>query len=429
MFRTHDNLNIPTYVHISLIDEPNPRESIKLPFSFRLDNPTLERIAVKKLKSVERGYVYPTIDVVFVKGEVTLAKREESDETNCGFYKSVQTISRKLKKSQIIPEVDHELNMNGYLIFAYKTMEDMHTQKFTESWKTWSGARMLCTKMPMPHLVTKLSFYRRVSGHLTFEYLLIAKIKNMMLNAAPALNVLHYMKPKVCAYVGAYRKISFEVNRKLCDSLGLIEADYVNALTSRMRVTYSNNTGYVQLSNDIEFRCIEEEEELRHPKDVPKKVSTQMQTDPTTYSMRKSRRTLPRTISSFPVPGTANSPSIPSPDSVIQSILENRNKIVTIGNNFLLVLDNREGMHNIKYPFEINKITDHKSPDQNKMILTNNQTSYDDLPKINNFSSSNKKDIKKNENDDSGSLLRRLKTEYFNSEEYTAAELCQFSPI
>lgn len=80
-----------------------------------------------------------------------------------------------------------------------------------------------------------MSFFKKVSGYLNFEYILIAKVKNMMVwlfivfemydlflqvDAAPALNVLHYMKPKVCAYVGAYRKIAFEVcwSKKLNES-------------------------------------------------------------------------------------------------------------------------------------------------------------------------------------------------------------------
>ncbi|KAF1747687.1 hypothetical protein GCK72_024153 [Caenorhabditis remanei] len=350
-FRPHDSLNLPTFIHISLMENTETNDSINFPFSFRLEDPTLERIAVKKLKCIERGYAYPHIDIVFARGETSLTRHghhtTEKDEKNCGFYKSVQTISRNSTELQLIPDFETETSLNGYVIFAYKTMEHMHTQKFTSSWKTWSGARMLSTRMPLPHIVTKMSFFKKVSGQLNFEYILIAKIKNMMVNAAPALNVLHYMKPKVCAYVGAYRKISFEVNKNLCRSLGLLDANYVDALTNRFRVTYSNNTGYVELSNFIEYRCKEEEEEAREARERHIKKSTHVQTEPT-ESSKHARRTLPRTLPSTPSSMCSPStplqfyPSYPSPNSVIGSILKHKSQIVTVGNNYLLVLDNRD---------------------------------------------------------------------------------------
>ncbi|EGT30155.1 hypothetical protein CAEBREN_20647 [Caenorhabditis brenneri] len=420
-FRPHDSLNLPTFIHISLLENTEPNHSINFPFALRLEDPTLERVAVKKLKCVEKGYAYPHIDIVFARGETSLTRvgvtGPEKDESNC-----------------------------GYVIFAYKTMEHMHTQKFTSSWKTWSGARMLSTRMPLPHIVTKMSFFKKVSGQLNFEYILIAKIKNMMVNAAPALNVLHYMKPKVCAYVGAYRKISFEVSKSLCRSLGLIDANYVDALTNRFRVTYSNNTGlpselrfvelcdilgYVELSNFIEFRCKAEEEEAREAKDKHIRKSTHVQTEPT-ESSRRARRTLPRTLPS--TPNTTRSPSTPfqfyptypSPNSVIGSILQHRSQIVTVGNNYLLVLDNRnseapnETVINGQMPC-LPKTVEHKTQHfpRSRSHHCHSNNSNNETSMIQNFPKPP---------EDDGALLRHLKTKYFNSEEYTSAEFCEHVP-
>ncbi|PIC17858.1 hypothetical protein B9Z55_023952 [Caenorhabditis nigoni] len=444
-FHTHDRLNLPTFIHISLMTNEETDERINFPFSYRLDDPTLERIAVKKLKCVEKGYEFPHIDIVFARGETNLSRNNivasEENEKTCGkqlkllklgryvvsgFYKSVQTISRS-PECELLPEYETGSNLNGYMIFAYKTMEHMHTPKFTSSWKTWSGARMLSTRMPLPHIVTKLSFFKKVSGQLNFEYILIAKIKNMMVNAAPALNVLHYMKPKVCAYVGAYRKISFEVNRSLCRSLGLMDANYVDAMTNRFRVTYSNNTGYVELSDFIEFRCKAEEEEAREAKERHIRKSTHVQTEPTTSS-KNARRTLPRTLPSTPSssirsPSTPHTfyPSYPSPNSVIGSVLQHKSQIVTVGNNYLLVLDNRD----LEAPREtvINDQpgTSQPQPIEHKTHLfqrsPNQHHSNNELPPpVLHFPAPP---------EDDGALLRQLKTKYFNSEEYTSAEFCE----
>ncbi|RCN46732.1 hypothetical protein ANCCAN_07174 [Ancylostoma caninum] len=44
---------------------------------------------------------------------------------------------------------------DGYLIFAYKTMEDMCTSNFAASWKTWTGARLLCHLLPEKYNVKR----------------------------------------------------------------------------------------------------------------------------------------------------------------------------------------------------------------------------------------------------------------------------------
>ncbi|CAB3399297.1 unnamed protein product [Caenorhabditis bovis] len=375
--------NLPTYIHVSLQQSTKPTERIHLPVKFRMTDPTLEKIAVKKMKSIEKGY----------------------EDASC---------------------------LHGYLFFAYKTMEDMHTTMFTSSWKTWSGARMLYSKMPEDNDVSKLSFYKRVSGNLNFEYILIAKIRNMMLNAAPALNVLHYMKPKVCAYVGAYRKIPFEVNRELCECLGLQDANYADALTTKMRVIYSNNTGYVQLSDHIEFRCKDEEEEKEFKKKNPTKRNTEVQTDPPIA--RHTKRTLPRTLSSFPVPGTSSireteieaGYSIPSPEYIIHNIMEHKHRIVKIGDHCLLVLDNRDLVVQPQTRAPIVDISP-KRDSPNAPNLGNNQNM--DAMNMNYTAPSTSRIMSPIAPIDDGALLRRLKTQYFNSPEYTAAELCSSTSL
>uniref|UniRef100_A0A1I7UQ37 Uncharacterized protein n=1 Tax=Caenorhabditis tropicalis TaxID=1561998 RepID=A0A1I7UQ37_9PELO len=103
---------------------------------------------------------------------------------------------------------------------------------------------------------------------------------------------------------------------------------------------------YVELSNFIEFRCKAEDEEAKAAKERHIRKSTHVQTDPT-ESSKNARRTLPRTLPS--TPNTSRSPSTPltfyptypSPNSLIGAILEHKSQIVTVGNNYLLVLDNR----------------------------------------------------------------------------------------
>eukprot|EP00081_Caenorhabditis_elegans_P025470 NP_508639.2 Uncharacterized protein CELE_C01C4.2 [Caenorhabditis elegans] len=210
------------------------------------------------------------------------------------------------------------------------------------------------------------------------------------------------MKPKLCAYVGAYRKISFEVNRNLCRSLGLAEANYADALTNRFRVSYSNNTGYVEMSKFIEYR------------------------------------TLPSTPNTIRSPSTPPIfyPTYPSPNSIIGTIIEHKSEIVTVGNNYLLVLDNRNQAANVL------SYTPRSEALQKAEKIFNDQmpslpVEHKDIPQVfsrspsNLYNSNNETPLLQNFQklpEDDGSLLRHLKTKYFNSEEYTSAEFCKHMP-
>ncbi|PIO60752.1 hypothetical protein TELCIR_17744, partial [Teladorsagia circumcincta] len=64
-----------------------------------------------------------------------------------------------------------------------------------------------------------LSFFKKISGSTQFAYILIAQIAHLMMDCAPALNVLNCLKPKICAFVGTYRIVTFKdlVNDPLDD--------------------------------------------------------------------------------------------------------------------------------------------------------------------------------------------------------------------
>ncbi|PIO70332.1 hypothetical protein TELCIR_07820 [Teladorsagia circumcincta] len=89
-------------------------------------------------------------------------------------------------------------------------MEDMCTKNFAASWKTWTGARQLCQLLPDKYTVKRLSFFKKISGSTQFAYILIAQIAHLMMDCAPALNVLNCLKPKICAFVGTYRIVTFK---------------------------------------------------------------------------------------------------------------------------------------------------------------------------------------------------------------------------
>lgn len=62
---------------------------------------------------------------------------------------------------------DHQLTeaerQKGFIIIAYKTMEDMDTEEFRQAWKTWTGVRYLCTQLPRQLGLRRIAFYRRLT--------------------------------------------------------------------------------------------------------------------------------------------------------------------------------------------------------------------------------------------------------------------------
>ncbi|ETN69182.1 hypothetical protein NECAME_15471 [Necator americanus] len=234
---------------------------MRFPANLHLDHPSLEQISIKRVKSVEKNCIFPSIGLIFIRGQLF-----EQDNNN------------------IDPECDEN---SGYLIFAYKTMEDMCTRNFAASWKTWSGARLLCQLLPDKYNVKRLSFFRKVSGRTQFFYILIAQIADLMKDCAPALNVLNCMKPRICAFVGAYRIVTFKVDASLCNALNVSEDQHIYAYTTSFKVTYSNHTGYTEFRSDDE-KPIKKDS---HKEETNRK-SEETQTDP--IDRPAMRRTLPR---------------------------------------------------------------------------------------------------------------------------------------
>uniref|UniRef100_A0A1I7UQ36 Uncharacterized protein n=1 Tax=Caenorhabditis tropicalis TaxID=1561998 RepID=A0A1I7UQ36_9PELO len=186
---------------------------------------------------------------------------------------------------------------------------------------------------------------------------------------------------------------------------------------------------YVELSNFIEFRCKAEDEEAKAAKERHIRKSTHVQTDPT-ESSKNARRTLPRTLPS--TPNTSRSPSTPltfyptypSPNSLIGAILEHKSQIVTVGNNYLLVLDNRNMEESNRNETVINEqVTNLPTIEYQKQEFPRSRSQH--------YNSNNESPITQNYRkppEDDGTLLRQLKTKYFNSEEYTSAEFCEHVP-
>ncbi|XGW33171.1 hypothetical protein V3C99_017564 [Haemonchus contortus] len=161
---------LPCYLHLSIYDDECAAEnSIRFPDTLHLDHPSLEQISIKRVKSVEKGCVFPSMGLIFIRGQLFEKHIENLGKTNhgenSGTFECVQMIRQqadapKCRKNitrQGISDDGKLLYSNGYLIFAYKTMEDMCTKDFAASWKTWTGARQLCQLLPDKYMVKRFS--------------------------------------------------------------------------------------------------------------------------------------------------------------------------------------------------------------------------------------------------------------------------------
>ncbi|CAJ0581351.1 unnamed protein product, partial [Mesorhabditis spiculigera] len=79
---------------------------------------------------------HPTVE------SITL-KRFKSVEKDGAIYRVLQTLEPKIDTPSL-PDP-------GYLLFAFKTMEDMSTNFFLNQWKTWTGARLFRSALE-PHI-------------------------------------------------------------------------------------------------------------------------------------------------------------------------------------------------------------------------------------------------------------------------------------
>ncbi|KAL6722616.1 hypothetical protein Aduo_017726 [Ancylostoma duodenale] len=299
---------------------------MRFPANLHLDHPSLEQISIKRVKSVETKCIFPSIGLIFIRGQLFEKNNNnfcdpECDE-NAGLFECVQMIrqqrSETVKSRQArICSSKQTISDDGYLIFAYKTMEDMCTSNFAASWKTWTGARLLCHLLPEKYNVKRLSFFRKVSGRTQFFYILIAQIADLMKDCAPALNVLNCIKPRICAFVGAYRIVTFKVDVTLCNALNVSEDQHLYAYTTSMKVNYSNHTAVATYPGYTEFRSDDEKPTKKEKKDSPVQETNRKHEETQTELIERPamRRTLPRTISIYDFPSMKNSMENPHKES------------------------------------------------------------------------------------------------------------------
>uniref|UniRef100_A0A0M3I1J2 DUF7153 domain-containing protein n=1 Tax=Ascaris lumbricoides TaxID=6252 RepID=A0A0M3I1J2_ASCLU len=113
------------------------------------------------------------------------------------------------------------MRLTGYFFLAYKTMEHMSTMKFAQSWKTWSGARLICASLPQPYFFRRISFFRQSGSSAEFTYIVLIQINHLMVSAEAALNLASSFRQRLCAYVGVYREIDFTVDQHTGQQLRL----------------------------------------------------------------------------------------------------------------------------------------------------------------------------------------------------------------
>uniref|UniRef100_A0A0N5BYQ0 Cadherin domain-containing protein n=1 Tax=Strongyloides papillosus TaxID=174720 RepID=A0A0N5BYQ0_STREA len=168
----------------------------------------------RRLKSVEKDVLFRYLDIIELNDVEDVSDIIEVYSTtigidqNCGIYELIQETS-----SVISDKRPYDKIIDGYILMAYKTMEDMYSEEFAHNWKLWSGVRHLCAKIPAPYHFEGMHFYKELTNICQFKYLLIIDVKKLLFYVATTLNVLQTVKPKLCAYVGVYKEI-FNVNNK-----------------------------------------------------------------------------------------------------------------------------------------------------------------------------------------------------------------------
>lgn len=57
----------------------------------------------------------------------------------------------------------------------------MATEKFEKNWKTWTGARFICSLLPQPYHYKRVSFFKQcLPTSVEFKYVLVIQIENLM---------------------------------------------------------------------------------------------------------------------------------------------------------------------------------------------------------------------------------------------------------
>uniref|UniRef100_A0A0K0FBI5 CRAL-TRIO domain-containing protein n=1 Tax=Strongyloides venezuelensis TaxID=75913 RepID=A0A0K0FBI5_STRVS len=168
----------------------------------------------RRLKSVEKDVLFRYLDIIKLNDVEDVSDIVEEYSTtiridqNCGIYELIQETSPIISDKRPYDKI-----IDGYILMAYKTMEDMYSEEFAHNWKLWSGVRHLCAKIPAPYHFEGMHFYKELTNICQFKYLLIIEVKKLLFYVATTLNVLQTVKPKLCAYVGVYKEI-FNVNIK-----------------------------------------------------------------------------------------------------------------------------------------------------------------------------------------------------------------------
>uniref|UniRef100_A0A0K0EP25 CRAL-TRIO domain-containing protein n=1 Tax=Strongyloides stercoralis TaxID=6248 RepID=A0A0K0EP25_STRER len=167
-----------------------------------------------KLKSVEKDVLFRYLDIIKLDNIENISQiiqkysKTFQVDQDCGIYELIQETYASTSDKR-----PYDKKIDGYILMAYKTMEDMYSEEFAYNWKLWSGIRHLCAKIPAPYHFEGIHFYKELTNICQFKYLLIIDVKKLLFYVATTLNVLQTVKPKLCAYVGVYKEIYNENNK------------------------------------------------------------------------------------------------------------------------------------------------------------------------------------------------------------------------
>lgn len=64
---------------------------------------------------------------------------------------------------------------------AYKTMDDMSTEKLEYNWKLWSGVHLIC-ELIRPFTFRRLSLYKHCFREAEFRYVVLIQIEHMLVS-------------------------------------------------------------------------------------------------------------------------------------------------------------------------------------------------------------------------------------------------------
>ncbi|VDN55832.1 unnamed protein product [Dracunculus medinensis] len=182
-----------------------------------------------RLKSVEKLVEYPVLDFCFLTSQLPLNLEkintvQHHANYQSGFYELLQIANQISAPANRNLSEDERDQTKGYFVLTYKTFEDMATEKFEKNWKTWTGARFICSLLPQPYHYKRVSFFKQcLPTSVEFKYVLVIQIENLMRSREVALNLTNYFKQRLCAYIALYREIdtlfSGECGNKLGNNL------------------------------------------------------------------------------------------------------------------------------------------------------------------------------------------------------------------